>query len=61
MSTCTISPISGFQSTNLNNRIDTFNRLGDRILRSLGYPTINVEVHRDQLFENISIATEYFT
>ena len=61
MSTCTIAPISGFQSTNLNNRIDSFNRLGDRIIRSLGYPTINVEIHRDQLFENISIATEYFT
>jgi len=61
MSNCTIAPISGFQSTNLNNRIDSFDRLGDRILRSLGYPTVNVEVHRDQLYENISIANEYFT
>ncbi len=61
MSKCEIAPISGFQSTNLNNKIDNFNRLGDRILRSLGYPFINVEVHRDQLFENISIANEYFS
>ena len=61
MSNCTIAPISGFQSTNLNNKIDSFDRLGDRILRSLGYPTVNVEVHRDQLYENISIANEYFT
>lgn len=61
MSKCEIAPISGFQSTNLNSRIDTFNRLGDRILRSLGYPFTNVEIHRDQLYENISIAIEYFT
>mgnify|MGYP003674964514 FL=1 len=61
MSRSEISPISGFQSTNLNSKIDNFNRLGDRILRSLGYPFVNVEVHNDQLHENISIALEYFT
>jgi len=61
MSKCEIAPISGFQSTNLNSRINTFNRLSDRILRSLGYPFTNVEIHRDQLYENISIAIEYFT
>ena len=61
MANCEISPISGFQSTNLNNRIDSFSRLGDRVLRTLGHPFINVEVHRDQLYENISIACEYFT
>ena len=61
MANCDISPISGFQSTNLNNRIDSFNRLGDRVLRTLGHPFINVEIHRDQLYENISIAVEYFT
>lgn len=61
MSKCEIAPISGFQSTNLNSKINTFNRLGDRILRSLGYPFTNVEIHRDQLYENISIAIEYFT
>ena len=59
MANCDISPISGFQSTNLNNRIDSFSRLGDRVLRTLGYPFINVEVHKDQLYENISIAAEY--
>lgn len=61
MANCNISPISGFQSTNLNNRIDNFDRLGDRVLRTLGYPFINVEIHKDQLYENISIAVEYFT
>jgi hypothetical protein len=61
MSKCEIAPISGFQSTNLNSRIDNFNRLSDRILRTLGYPFINVEIHRDQLYENISIAVEFFS
>ena len=61
MSLCEIAPISGFQGTNLNSRVDTYNRLSDRILRSLGFPFTNVEIHRDQLYENINIAIEYFT
>ena len=61
MSKCEIAPISGFQSTNLNSKIDNFNRLSDRILRTLGYPFTNVEIHRDQLYENISLAIEYFS
>ena len=61
MSKCEIAPISGFQSTNLNSKVDNFNRLSDRILRTLGYPFANVEIHRDQLYENISIAVEYFS
>lgn len=60
-STCTITPISAFQSTNLNSRIDTFCRLADRIVRALGAPLITIEVHQDQVFENISIACELFT
>ena len=58
---CDITPISAFQSTNLNSRIDSFSRLGDRIVRSLGAPLIAIEIHQDQLFENISIACEMFT
>jgi len=58
---CTITPISAFQSTNLNSKITTFDRLGDRILRSMGYPLVTVEIHKDQLYENISIAIEMFT
>ena len=61
MSQCDITPISAFQSTNLSNKINSFNRLSDRILRSLGYPFINIEVHRDNLYENISISCEMFT
>jgi len=58
---CTITPVSAFQSTNLNNKIETFNDLGDRIKRSLGYPVISLELHQDQLFGNIQIAIEYFS
>jgi hypothetical protein len=58
---CEITPLSAFLSTNLNNKIDTYDRLGDRIKRSLGYPLVTLEVHSDQLRENIQIAVEYFT
>lgn len=56
-----ITPITAFQSTNLNSKIDSFTRLGSRISRALGAPMINVEIHHDQLFENISLACELFT
>lgn len=58
---CEITPLSAFLSTNLNNKIETYDRLGDRIKRGLGYPLISVEIHPDQLRENIQIAIEYFT
>ena len=58
---CIITPVSAFQSTNLNSKIDCFGRLGDRIVRALGAPLMSVEIHQDQLFENISIACEMFT
>ena len=55
-----VTPISAFQSTNLTSKIDSFGRLGDRITRALGAPMVNIEIHHDQLFENISIACEMF-
>jgi|TARA_R110001583_G_scaffold48281_2_gene151289 hypothetical protein len=58
---CTIKPLSAFLSTNLNNKIKTYDNLGDRIKRSLGYPLISLEIHTDQLRQNIQIAVEYFT
>tara|TARA_R110002020_G_scaffold205952_7_gene410677 strand:+ start:272 stop:1504 length:1233 start_codon:yes stop_codon:yes gene_type:complete len=58
---CTIQPLSAFLSTNLNSKVETYDRLGDRIKRTLGYPTVSVEIHTDQLRENIQIAIEYFT
>lgn len=59
--TCEVTPVSAFQSTNLNNKLETFNDLSTRITRSLGAPLITLEIHRDQLFQNIQIAIEYFT
>ena len=58
---CEVKPVSAFQSTNLNNKIETFNDLSDRITRSLGAPLITLEIHRDQLYQNIQLAIEYFT
>lgn len=58
---CEITPLSAFLSTNLNNKIQTYSRLGDRIKRALGYPVVSLEIHSDQLNENIQIAVEYFT
>tara|TARA_R110001583_G_scaffold61176_3_gene181143 strand:+ start:1114 stop:2355 length:1242 start_codon:yes stop_codon:yes gene_type:complete len=60
-SACTIKPLSAFLSTNLNNKIQTYDRLGERIKRTLGFPIVSVEIHTDQLRENIQIAVEYFT
>ena len=62
MSDCSIiTPLSAFMSSNLSNKMTDFNRLGDRIMRSLGAPMIAVELHNDQLYENIAIACEMFT
>ena len=58
---CAITPISAFQSTNLNSKIDTFQRLADRIVRSIGAPLISVEIHQDQIFEAISMSCEMFS
>lgn len=58
---CEVSPVSAFLSTNLNNKIQCYGRLGDRIKRALGYPLITLEIHPDQLNENIQIAVEYFS
>jgi hypothetical protein len=58
---CEVLPVSAFQSTNLNSRLETYGDLADRIKRSLGYPLITLEIHQDQLFQNIQIAVEYFS
>ena len=58
---CNIKPLSAFLSTNLNNKIKTYDQLGDRIKRSLGFPLVSLEIHTDQLRQNIQIAVEYFT
>jgi hypothetical protein len=48
-------------STNLNSKIECFQQLGERIMRMLGHPIINVEIHPDQLYDSISMAVEFFT
>ena len=58
---CTITPVSAFMSTNLSSKIECFQELGQRILRMLGHPMINVEIHPDQLHDSISMACEFFT
>lgn len=58
---CQITPVSAFMSTNLNSKIECFQQLGQRIMRLLGHPIINVEIHPDQLYDAISMATEFFT
>ena len=61
MSLCQVEPISAFMSTNLNSKIECYQRLGERILRTLGHPMINVELHYDQLYEGISMAIDFYT
>lgn len=58
---CAVTPISAFQSSNLSSKITSFDRLSERIIRQFGYPSVNVELHRDQLYDSISIACEFFT
>ncbi len=61
MSLCQVEPISAFMSTNLNSKIECYQRLGERILRTLGHPMINVELHYDNLYEAISMAVDFYT
>ena len=58
---CEISPISAFLSTNLNNKLNEFDEVGDRVKRSLGWPLISLEIHPDQLRGHTQTAIEWFT
>ena len=61
MDCSTSLPVSAFYSTNLRTVVDSYNRLGQRISRAMGAPMINIEIHQDQLNENIGIACEMYT
>lgn len=61
MPTETVQPLSSFYSTNINNKITTYDGLCKRIGYSLGYPILNLEAHQNQVYENISIAVEMFS
>ena len=48
-------------STNLANKISSYEKLADRICYDLGYPLVNLEIHGQQLYTNIARAIEMFT
>ena len=56
-----VKSLSSFYSTNLSPQVNSFSRLADRIAHTLGYPLINIDVHRNQLYEYISISCEMFS
>ena len=56
-----VESLSAFYGTHLSPRVNSFSRLADRIAYSLGYPLINIDVHRNQLYEYIGIACEMFS
>jgi hypothetical protein len=53
--------VSTYYNTNLNTKIDSYNRLAQRIGFQLGAPVLKLEVTQDIVYENISIACELFT
>lgn len=54
-------PLSTFYGTHLSPVVATYERMCDRVAMSLGYPMINLEVHRNQIYEFITMSVEYFT
>lgn len=57
---CEIKPVKAFLSTNLNNKTKTFKDLADRIMRSLGYPIVSVELHRDMVLNLFQLLLNSF-
>jgi hypothetical protein len=56
-----LSAGSHLYSTYLANSVNGYARLGDRISYALGYPIVNLELHGNQIYTNIAIATEMFS
>ena len=54
-------PLSEFKSTAINGRVTSYGLLADRVRMSLGAPLINVEIHDNQIFDNVAIACEMFS
>lgn len=58
---CETQPLEVFMSTDLNNKIKTYDDLSERLLHFFGYPAVSVsDLHRDQLWDAITIACERF-
>ena len=60
LSTSTVGP-SAFLSTNLNNRIQSYDMLAERIFFQLGAPLINLEIACNAAYDMIAYAIEQFT
>lgn len=60
MATNTVGP-SAFLSTNLNNRIISYDLLAERIFMQLGAPLINLEIACSSAYNHIAYAIELFT
>lgn len=60
MPTNTIGP-SAFLSTNLNNRITSYDLLAERIFFQLGAPVINLEIACSATYDSIAYAIEMYT
>ena len=56
-----LSAGSHLYSTYLANSVNGYARLGDRISYALGYPIVNLELHGNQIYTNIALATEMFS
>tara|TARA_R110001583_G_scaffold15660_8_gene64311 strand:+ start:526 stop:1815 length:1290 start_codon:yes stop_codon:yes gene_type:complete len=54
-------PLSTFYGTHLNPVVTGYERMCDRVAMSLGYPMVNLEVHRNQIYEFLTMSVEYFT
>ena len=52
---------SHLYSTYLASTVNTYTRLADRITYALGYPIVNLELHGNQIFTNITLAVELFS
>jgi len=60
VTTSTVGP-SAFLSTNLNNRIQSYDMLAERIFFQLGAPLINLEIACVAAYDMIAYAIEMFT
>ena len=59
---CNVKPVEFYMSTNLNNKIKTYEDLTERILNMLGYPAVSIsDIHANQIHQAISMAVERFT
>ena len=59
---CNVKPVEFYMSTNLNNKIKSYDDLTERILNMLGYPAVSIsDIHANQIHQAISMAVERFT